>query len=213
MSYKEKVRLFLIKYKWFLIPIIPTVFFLTLLVLLQQITSDEVPNTPNVKITTIPKKTTVKPTSRLEKDGILLPAYLSDNYAPEYGSDGDDHDDENPIDIRTLDNGDVQYTYISSDPNRANIKIKRNDRFRFNRIVVSEVPMNSNDFIELYGDPEEVFSGSRYYGDDVEVNIYARLGFANIVSADGIVLEQHLFEPRTVDSYIQEFGEDIPSQN
>lgn len=134
--------------------------------------------------------------------------------------DVDNHDHE-PIDEdekaliqreEVLKNGVTKYTLASYNPQRPNIRLIKDDNVLFSRVVISpDFPLQSSGFDEVYGDPERIIQGSRFYGVSVKTMIYSELGIANIIDpGTGLVLEQHIFQPMDVDQYIRTYGEDIP---
>lgn len=65
-------------------------------------------------------------------------------------------------------------------------------------------------FQNEYGEPDEVFKGSLYYGSYLEHLIYSSRGFTLIANPNtDEVFEIHFFEPMSVEEYVKMYGDDI----
>lgn len=105
------------------------------------------------------------------------------------------------------------YSFTSTNSSRQNIYITANiDEFIFQREVISpEYPVFIQNITDQYGQPEQIISGSKFYGSEAQLFVYANLGMAFIVNQkNNQVYEQHLFRPMNVNDYVTQFGDDIP---
>ena len=114
----------------------------------------------------------------------------------------------------TLSDGTTKYTFESPVAGRPNTTITSGEE---NNILFerSVIPQNQNtpaisEYLNAYGQTNNVITGSRFYGSSAQTYIYAEKGVAFIASPQtGKVLELHTFVPTSRDNYIQKYGEDI----
>ena len=114
-----------------------------------------------------------------------------------------------------LPDGSVRYTLKSPLITRKNEVIVKNNVVVFERILVPEKRgaegyATISEFREKFGEPEEVVRGSKYYGFMISTLIYAEQGFsliANTITDE--VYEIQRFQPMSVASYREQYGEDI----
>ncbi len=111
----------------------------------------------------------------------------------------------------TSSDGDTIYTSADIRPSRPNILKVRDGVTVFNRTVRPEgFDEKITDYTDTYGAPEEMITGSRFYGPSAQIYIYASSGFAFVANPETQeVFEQYTFPPKSVTEYIKKYGEDI----
>lgn len=197
-----KLKNFLIKYKWIIIPGIPFLFFvLTALLFI-------VPRSPSSQNTNESVKIT--PT-------VSMPGFISGNRDNDFGEDGEESIEARPG-IQTkepLPDGTVKYILDSPISNRPNIIIAKDEHdVRFQRsVTLPDFPVKITDYTDQFGQAKWIFKGSVFYGPDTNSYLYPDIGLAFIANPKtGNVLEQHLFDSTKVEEYVKKYGDDIPDQ-
>ncbi len=114
-----------------------------------------------------------------------------------------------------LSEGRIKYSLTSPLVTRKNEIITQNGKVIFERILIPEKRSDPgyvtiSEYKALFGKPEEEIQGSQYYGELYHALIYASKGFTLIGNTNtDEVFEVQVYEPMTVEGYIQTFGEDI----
>lgn len=71
-----------------------------------------------------------------------------------------------------------------------------------------------SDYIDYLGQPEEIVTGSKLYGDFISTYIYAKRGLAIVGNNDAdIVYEFHKFMPIATNEYKERYGTDLNSKD
>lgn len=198
----EKVTNFLVKYKFFIIPLVPLIF--TIIVLTFVFYSPEIqqprpqPNTtsPNVSIP-------ISQPNSNEADTVV-------------------ENIEEPLENRpglqkteSLPDGTTKLFYLSSVIDRPHIIIaKGEETVTFHRSVTDpSFPVKISDYTGVYGPAKWIFKGSKFYGAQAQTHIYPDLGIAFVTNPEtNEVFEQHVFTPVDIEQYLKNYGEDIPAQ-
>lgn len=111
--------------------------------------------------------------------------------------------------------GRLIFSLNSQNPLRADQVITKDDKVIFERIYIPESKSDPNHLlistvIAKYGQPEKIFKGSRLWGHFVTTYIYSGKGVAFIGNPNtDEVYELQIFEPVSVEEYIQKYGDDI----
>lgn len=62
----------------------------------------------------------------------------------------------------------------------------------------------------MYGAPDKLIEGSKFYGEFMQTHIYARLGFAFLANpVTDEIHEFHVFKPTSAENYINQYGQDL----
>jgi hypothetical protein len=204
LSLPKNTKYFLIKYRRFIIPFVPVVFFLSFLSLTLAPSPEEEP---------LPAATPAITQTPRENPNIPLHTGLE--------KEARDGEITEPLENfeglekkETLPDGTLKYTYSSPVRNRPNIIIAReNEEAIFQSSVTHpDFPVKITNYTNRYGAPKWVFKGSNFYGKDVQTFIYPELGIAFIANPNTQdVFEQHLFESMSVEEYVRKYGDDIPA--
>lgn len=123
-------------------------------------------------------------------------------------------DDEGWGDLKSeekLSDGGIKYSLYSTNASRPNIIQSAADgSLVFQRSVLSpDAPENISDYMETYGQPDQLSTGSLFYGPTAQTYIYAQDGFAIIVDPQtGSIFEIQNFPSMTATEYIQKYGAD-----
>lgn len=192
LLYKENRLVFLL--------VIPLLFLLFFLIFVRTATVEPGNKTSNISPTR-------QPASNNPPDG-QTDIKKAPEYAPEYSL----HEDE-LIGIQKkeqLGENTIKYTLNSPNTSHPNIVIVKNDELVFRRSVNPPNDLQPIDpFISMYGEPDRIVRGSKYYGGNYEKYIFAHLGFTLIVDSNNkLVVEQHFYIPTTATEYLQRFGEE-----
>jgi len=114
-----------------------------------------------------------------------------------------------------LADGSTLYSLQSELVPRPNNILTKNGVAVFERILAPEEPSKAGydrlSSIELmYGPPDEIATGSNFYGWYIEHRIYASKGFTAIGNPNtDEVYETHAYAPMSVDEYVNVYGGDI----
>ncbi|HSW47787.1 MAG TPA: hypothetical protein VLG67_01790 [Candidatus Saccharimonadales bacterium] len=129
---------------------------------------------------------------------------------------------KNPLDSRpglikkeALQGNATKYTFNSGQADHPNIIITNsNNNIVFQSTITDpSLPIKISDYTESYGQPKFIFIGTKSYGSQSRIYIYAELGIAFIADPQtGNVLEQQVFNPTKVDDYVRNYGQDIQAQ-
>lgn len=107
--------------------------------------------------------------------------------------------------------GTTKITFDSPNPDRPNVLIgeEATDKILFERSVISQdgKPITLSEYLNAYGEPERVISGTQSYGAETNLYIFAGRGIAFIANqTTDRVLELHTFPVMTTESYLQKFS-------
>jgi hypothetical protein len=107
-----------------------------------------------------------------------------------------------------LSDGSIKYTYPSSNANRPNELIVKDDIIIYQRVIVSKKYIYN--YTGTLSAPEYSFHGSQFYGQDSMTYLYLQRGTAFVADANTTeVHEQLLFQPMSLDAFKQKYGTDI----
>jgi hypothetical protein len=115
----------------------------------------------------------------------------------------------------TFADGSTRYAFRSALISRKNEVLVKDGKAVFERILTPESSKARgysliSQFTKRYGEPEETITGSSFYGQLMSNFIYANKGFTLIGNPfTGEVFEIQLYVPTTVETYRQQYGEDI----
>ncbi|GEM_PF-3097904 len=195
-------------YKWLLFPLIPLIVFVFITVYLfsaQNPAPNTTPTSPTAPFEEISMSPGVVNTSPTEPPHIDPEDLYVDSYW-----DSDPSSLQGIQKVEDLPNGTKKYTATSASPARPNIMITKDNITLYQRTIPSpnaDIPVQN--FTELFGQPDRMVNGPSFYGDTALEYIYAQRGFSIVVDKQTQqVVEQHFFKPTTVDSYIENFGND-----
>lgn len=112
-----------------------------------------------------------------------------------------------------LPDGAKRYTFDSPNPSRPNMYIgkEENDLILFERSVISQEgkPITLTDYDAAYGEPEQVISGTQFYGSETNLYIYGSKGIAFIANPQtDRILELHTFPVMSAEEYLQKYGDE-----
>lgn len=113
-----------------------------------------------------------------------------------------------------LTDGSIKYTRDSGVVNRPNITITQGGEQNvvFERSVIAQKgePVLLSDYLELFGQPEKIIKGSRFYGPEAALYFYSARGLAFIANPQtNRVFEIHSFPLIDEATYIKKYGDDI----
>lgn len=114
-----------------------------------------------------------------------------------------------------LPDGSIKYSFTTTTPGRPDVVItigeEQNTVFERTVIPQTGTPILLSEYLDFFGQPERIISGSRFYGPNARTYIYAQSrGSAFIAnSQSNRILELQTFAPMNVDEYIKRFGEDL----
>ncbi len=170
-----------------------------------------------IKPKPIPTRITSTPRVSIEGPQAEEPSSEDDPLANEvfppddYYGDADPSGLENVQKIEDLPDGTKKYIATSSNPTRPNIVIAKDNRTIYQReIPSSEADIPLQNFIELFGQPDQIINGPDFYGaNNTREYIYSQKGIAVVVNTNNDqVIEQHFFKQMTVDEYIKKYSND-----
>ena len=105
----------------------------------------------------------------------------------------------------------TKFTFSSAIPSRPDILFTKgvNEDILFQRSVISTPVLLSN-YLQAYGQSNQIVTGSKFYGGDANLYFYPDKGLAFIANPKvDRVLELHTFMPMSFDEYKQKYGDDI----
>ncbi len=191
----------LFKYRWIIIPLAPSVFFVSVLLYFFPPTKNDPPPKTFISLSPSPIRSNINVKKTDIPDSHLEPV------------------DQNKLKgfqrKEILADGESKYSSSSTNPQRSNINIAGVNGYSvFQRIITPpDSPLALSKFTNLYGRAKWIFKGSVFYGGVVSSYIYPELGLALIADPQtDQVLEQHIFKPMKVEEYVEKYGDDIPSQ-
>lgn len=187
-------------YKWIILLIIPVLIFIIFIIYLLSPSSE---SQPVSDINFSPTNSQLQDSSQPEIS--KSEEQITEN---ELDENIDLRPDLQKKDIKS--DGTTTYIFTSNNPSRPNITIvSESKNLIFSRTLNStDSPMaNVSVLIESLGEAERVIQGSKFYGPQADIYIYASLGlvFIGNTQTDESFEEQH-FPPMSVDAYLQRFG-------
>ena len=198
----KKLFELLVKYRWIMIPLVPTLFFVLMIILIIIPAGTEQAFRENPTLSQFPTPIPVEVNSNKNDipDSHIEPV------------------DQNQIkgfqrkEVST--GGETKYFSASSNPERSDLTIAGPDGFPiFERITTPpDSPLLLSKFSNLYGQAKWIFNSSVFYGSSARTYIYPDRGLALIANPiTDQVLEQHIFQPMRVEEYLRKYGDDIPA--
>lgn len=188
------------RYRWLLLPVIPLVFLLLFLSsLLFQPT--EITETP-----------VVIPTPNQDKAIIFGKLSSEDAKNTDLDHEAEEIPEKDPAFIQKIvsDNNLIAYYFKSSSPSRPHLVIETANHIPLFRRTVGSLAFplgSSSTYKELYGEPDRVIHGSKFYGEAATISIYGSEGTAVIGNPQtNEVYEEHLFLPMSADEYLVKFA-------
>jgi hypothetical protein len=194
-NFIQKIITFLHLYRWLLLLLLPIVVFLIFIISLLGSRTER-----SLQKNIIPTITPVQ-------QGDLSQTISNDEF-----KDADEGGE--PPELRSTfqnkekrSDGSVLYTFSSGNPQRPNISIVTSTgNLLFSRDA--EQPLASvSAIITSFGEPERVIKGSKFYGQQANIYIYASAGYAFVGDPNAsAIFETHHFPKMSVDDYIKKFG-------
>lgn len=183
--------------------------FLVIIVILLLVSFATSPQQPASSLPTPTPTMTSTKTSREQKVSVIQKGIIN-NGVPKGIEKSPD------FEYKTiLPDGDIKYTFESPLVRRKNEIIAKNDSVIFERILTPEKSITLgyakiSDYTKIFGQPPEIIRGSYFYGPFISTLIYADKGIALIGNRrTDEAYEIHVFEPMSVKSYRELYGEDI----
>ncbi len=210
---QSKIFQFIQQYKIYILLLLPIFIFLIAILVTLPSGSQTINNTNESTNST---KTTTNNGSAPQNVSRTSTTVIPTATAGE-GTDADTEIDfyaDSDAQREVLDNGNIKYTTTSPTSGRPNVAQVKSDGsgvvFERSVIDLSGAPIFLNDYLSVYGQPQQVREDHSYYGLNAVVYIYASEGLAYVVSKPtGRILELHTFVPMSVNNYIQLHNEHL----